>query len=202
MLTYIEYTIHKESYSNHRCAGDLKKCFSTLKQLDGHTEVKNNSNNESDVPHCLGNLDCPDENLFHIATLFRGFKNGWSSVKHHQLCDHTKTCRYGKYCFLCLVQSFQCRINDMRLKGKKKSLKPLELMADIIRVREAHSEETTSLVSEFQCHLQELSQCDELRKLTSEVKIKLIKCKKSVSSKTFFSSKSQESNWNRIEKYP
>ena len=77
----------------------------------------------------------------------------------------------------------------MRLRGKKKSLKPLELMADMIRVREAHSEEATSLVSEFWCHLKEISQCDKLRKLTSEVRINSKNCRKSVLFRPFIEAK-------------
>ncbi len=93
LLTYIEHIIETGTYSTHRCLGDLKRCFSTLRQLDGVDDIKSDANNDSDdptcLPACLGNIDSPEENLFHLATLFIGFQDAWCICNHHELFYHT-----------------------------------------------------------------------------------------------------------------
>ena len=116
LLTFIELQVWKE------------KTSSTLSQIDGGNDSEEDLRS---VPPCLGNLECSDENLFHIATILRGFECVWAKCSNHDLCVHTKKTSNGRSCYLCLSRSFTYRVNDMRLKGGKRTLKPVELLSEI-----------------------------------------------------------------------
>ena len=66
LLTFIEYNTFNSD----------TKDIPYIQQLDGTAETDIEPHLE--IPRCLGNLDCQDENLYHIATILRGFEGVFS----------------------------------------------------------------------------------------------------------------------------
>ena len=116
LLTFLEYNAKMMTYPE--LEGHLQRCTSpTLNQLDG---IDDSDIENPYIPPCLGNIDSIDEQLFHIATLFRGID--WSIFHSHDLCDYKLNVNSSKSCLLCLVRSYSVRLNDMRLLGGRKYL--------------------------------------------------------------------------------
>ena len=105
----------------------------TFLQVDGTLDPS------QDVPKCLGNLDCDNTSLFHAVTLFRGFEELWPSFEYHNLCECKENQTFVNFCAFCLLRSFCYRVNDMRLSGGKRDLKPVELMWILPKLLESNS---------------------------------------------------------------
>ena len=181
LLTFIELQVWKEVNLNFNTNNETSE---TLSQVDGGNDSEEDLKS---IPPCLGNLECSDENLYHIATLFRGFECVWAKCCNHDLCDHTKKNSNGRTCYLCLSRSFTYRVNDMRLKGGKRTLKPVEILSEIKSFRESNSDHTLTLETELWILLTEIS--DQLQiNLISDFQISAKQCGKVTNFRSFIES--------------
>ena len=72
-------------------------------------------------------------------TLFRGFEELWPNFEYHNLCECKENQTFVNFCAFCLLRSFCYRVNDMRLSGGKRDLKPVELMWILPKLLESNS---------------------------------------------------------------
>ena len=86
-----------------------------IDQLDGlHDEPFNG----------LAGINCDDQLLFSLITVFRSFEGIWKNFDNHQLCMQAK--KAGLRCLFCQVRSLSLRVNRAKIKV---SLKPVEIMS-------------------------------------------------------------------------
>ena len=124
-------------------------------QVDGTLDLG------QDVPKCLGNLDCDNTFLFHAVTIFRGFEELWPCFEYHNLCECKENQTIVNFCAFCLLRSFCFRVNDMRLSGGKRDLKPVELMWILPKLLESNS--NPSPIKLFITLLQDVKRINENR---------------------------------------
>ena len=108
----------------------------TLKmhQLDGLSDELDEIFNPC-VPPSLGTVDCDDMTLFHTVNLFRGFYDIWHHYDTHSLCDHKRNkSSKTSCCMFCMIRSFSIRVNEVKIKGGRKIIKPMEIFSELPNV--------------------------------------------------------------------
>ena len=116
-----------ESVSSSENTFFQEESFNIIHQLDGVADVSfSDSRDESFVERTIGRLDCADETINKTLTLLRGFESIWPFFNEHKICKHTDQFKQSGSCILCLLRSFNLRINNVKPKAHK-IMKPTEL---------------------------------------------------------------------------
>jgi hypothetical protein len=89
-----------------------------IDQLDGLNDEPFNG---------LAGINCDDQFLCSVITIFRSFEGIWKEFDDHPLCSRAKT-KTGLRCLFCQVRSLSLRLNRAKIKV---NLKPVEILSQL-----------------------------------------------------------------------